>query len=122
VDAPYAAHQHIPLLYILEGVYTNVKDSHEAEDLNPMQKIGWEELINRFVDLLNPIATVGNFCKVLCPELACICQCIPNLHLATGGKTLSFVKGSIILQITDIFPQPLFHQAEAQKQNLLMMN
>jgi len=35
VGASYTTHQQIPFLYIINGINTNVKVSHEAKDLNP---------------------------------------------------------------------------------------
>jgi hypothetical protein len=69
------------LLYLIEGINTNVQVSCEAEDLNPEQQTGCEEPINCLVYFLNIMAAAGNLHQVFCPELASISQSIPNVCL-----------------------------------------
>jgi hypothetical protein len=57
-----------------------------AEDLNPKEQVCCEELINCLVHFLNIMATAGNLCKVLCPELACIFQSIPNVFFQASRE------------------------------------
>ena len=70
VDVLHITYQHIPMLYIIEGINTTIKVSHKAEGLNPKQKLCCEELVNCFIYFLNMKATAINLYEMLCPEVA----------------------------------------------------
>jgi len=106
-------HQCVPLLYVIESINTNVKASCEDENLNPIQKTRLEELVYGLVDFLNTMVTIRNFCKMLCPEVACIFQGIPNVGGPGCGKILDLTEDSIVIQVTDISLQPVLHHIEA---------
>ena len=79
VDVLHITYQHIPMLYIIESINTAIKVSHEAEGLNPEQKMCCEELVNCLIYFLNTRTATRNLYKMLCPEVAGISQYIPNL-------------------------------------------
>ena len=69
---PYVTHLHIPLVYILEGINSNVKVLQEAKDLNPKQEGCCEKFIDCLVYLLKAGAINRGLHKVACPEFASI--------------------------------------------------
>ena len=79
MDTLYTTHQCIPFLNTIEGIDTNIKVFHEAEDLNPKQQVYCKEFVNHIPYFLNIWATAWDVYEVICPELACISQCIPNI-------------------------------------------
>ena len=101
---------------------TDIKPPHDDEDLNPKEQACCEEFINCLIYLLNIMAVAGNLHKVLCPELACISQSIPNVLLLTSRDIPNLTEDGIVIQVTDIPLQPLLHQVEATEQDLLMVN
>jgi len=94
-------YQNTPLLDIIESINTNVKLSHEDQDLNPKQKTGWKELIYCPVCFLNTVLTTRNL-KMLCPEAACIFQGIPNIGSLLCFKVLDLTKDSMVVQVADV--------------------
>ena len=67
----------------------DTKIPHDDKDLNPTKKVHCEKLVNCFVHL-SVMAATGNPCKVFCPELACILQCISNLCIAASWEVFNF--------------------------------
>ena len=118
----FITHQSIPLLDIIDRMDTDIKIPHDDEDLNPEQQMCCEELINCLLHLLSIRTTAGALHKVFCPELTGIFQCTSNMFLPVSRNIIDIAKDNIVIQVTDIPLQPLFHHIEAQKQDLLMMN
>ena len=65
----YTTYQCIPLLYIVKGINTDINTFHEAEDLNPKQQLGCEELINCSPYFINIFAAPWDAYEVICPKL-----------------------------------------------------
>ena len=116
------AHQSTPFLNIIDGMNTDIKVPHDDEDFNPEQQVCCEELVNCLVYLLRIRTTARALHKVFCPELASILQCISNIFLPATRKITDTAEISIVIQVTDVPLQPLFHQIEARKQHLCVMN
>ena len=115
-------HQFVPLLYIIESINTNVKVSHEDEDLNPKQKADCKEVINGLMYFLPTITDISDFYEMACPESACIFQGVSNIGSPECGKVLNLTEGSMVIQLADIPLQLYFHHIEAGKQDLPVMD
>ena len=92
---------------------TNVKLPHKTKDLNPKQQTGCKECVDCLLHFPNTWVTAWDSNQMLCPEATCIFQCISNMVLLTIGKILDLTENSIIIQSTDVLPQPLLHEVDA---------
>jgi hypothetical protein len=100
---------------------TNSEVPHQAEDLNPIQQVGHEELINCLTHFLNSITAARNLHQVPCPKLAGISQSISNVGLQSDRKILGFIENGIVIQVTDILLQPFPHEVKAGEQDFQVM-
>jgi len=89
-------HQHVPLLYIIESINTNLKVSCEDQNLNPVEKTSCKGVINCLVHFCNTITDVSDLCKVVCLEVACIFQGIPNVGSPDCEKILGVTEDMVI--------------------------
>ena len=108
----FTTYQGIPFLDIIHGMDTGIKVLHDDQDLNPRKEVCCEELVNCLFHFLSVVATAGAL-QVFCPEPTGIFQCIPNVFLPSSRKVINITEDSIVIQVTDIPLQPLFHQIEA---------
>ena len=97
-------HQHIPLLYVMDSMNTNFKVSCEDQDLNPRQETSCKEVFNCPLHILSAITAARNLCKMVCPELTCIFQGIPNVGSPECGKILDITEDSMVIQLADVLP------------------
>ena len=112
----------MPSLYIIESINTNVKAAHEAEDLNPKQETSCKEVINGLMYFLHTISDISDFCKMACPESACIFQGVSNIGSPECRKVPNIMEESMVIQLADIPLQLYFHHIEAGKQDLPVMD
>ena len=115
-------HQHVPLLYVMESMNTNLKISCKDQDLNPKQEASCKEVLNCLLHILSIITVAKNLCKVVCPELARIFQGIANVSSLEYWKILNLAEDSMVIQLADVPLQPLFHHIETCKHDLFVVD
>jgi hypothetical protein len=92
---------------------TDIKVSHDGENLNPKQQVCCKESVNCLLNFLGIRAIARALCEVFGPEATSILQCISNIFLPASRKIMDITKNSIFVQVTDVPLQPLFHQMKA---------
>ena len=103
----------MPLFYIIDGINSNIKVSCEAEDLYPEQQIGGEKLVDFLMYFINIVPAAGSPCKVFCPELTGILQCLSNVGILAYIKIFNLTERDTAIQLTDVPLQPCLHHFEA---------
>ena len=111
----HTTHRCIPLLYVIEGMNTNVRTSSEAEDLDPKKQIRSEEFINRDAHFLGITAAAGDLHKVFCPESASVFQCVPDVGRPARRKISNLAEDRVVIQVADVLLQFSLHRVETRK-------